>query len=678
MGSLPPHIRTILCMVDPSPSTSLVIAWSAHLAQRTGAELCLFHAINKPRDQLHPTVEFERSRDLSTYQEKTKTAIEALVPALEIPWRLETALGDPAEAVTDFCHHHPVDLIVAGSAGVNFLKRLFMGTVVERLTRMVACPVLVLRPGKGPPDKPMNFAVCCDLSEVDRPLTRWGGFLARVLEGRLSLLNVMESAVNEDVVEPSSAPYGQVQQMLQDKLGERLRQAARKIIGPEVDLQVHQSTVPTADGLLDLVAQYAVDLVIVGVRHHSAIGKLVVGSTTEALLRKAPCHVLTVPAPLTVPKSAVDPEAIGFQLHATGVVSDLRYLEHRSDADHAENHHRLDAVHEMLDRLQGGLPLIRIAPRLATEGELEGVHAAVYIQKIQDTAQRAYSQLTPDTYACSASYKVASLAAGGVLAGIDAVVAGKVQNALILARPPGHHAEAARAQGFCLFNNTAIGARYARHRLGMDRVLIVDWDLHHGNGTQHIFEDDPTVLYFSSHQYPLFPGTGHLLEVGRGRGEGYTVNVPLRKGLGDGELAFLYQKLLVPIALTYKPDLVLVSAGFDLHKKDPLGKMKLTPVGFSTLTRIAMEISAACCQSRLVLVLEGGYHQQALAESVKAVLAEMCDQTHCNVVQMAAKANRRRVAPIIHRCTEVMKQYWPCLQETADFGAVRKQRLGLG
>lgn len=676
MGSQIPGIGSILCMVDLSAAAKAVIEWSARFAQRTGAELRLFHAINMPSDQLHPSVEFERSDDLQHHRAESRKRIEALVPDLDIPWRLEIVPGDPAESATDYCRRHPIDLIVNGSMGITRLKRLFMGTVVERMARMVACPMLVLRPTDHMSDAIRRVGVCCGLSPVHLPLIQWGGRIADYLDAELVLLNAMESAVNADMVDPTTAPYGQVQELLQSRLKEKLIAMAADVVDPPVAIDAHLTAGSAKDELSELVKRRSIDLVVVGVRHHTAIGKLMVGSTTEMLLRKAPCHVLTIPIPLVGREGVEGAKAADATESPTGVVWDMRYLAHRSDAEHAENHHRLDTVYALLDRLKNTLPLYRIAPRPATEEELRWVHSAAYVRRIQATAGQAYTQLTADTYACADSFAAATLAAGGVIAAIDAVVSRKVANAFVLARPPGHHAEARRANGYCLFNNIAIGAQYARRALGLNKVLIVDWDLHHGNGIQHIFEHDPTVLYFSTHQYPLFPGTGHHLEVGRGQGEGFNINVPLRKGLGDADYAGLYKRLLVPVAREFQPDLVLVSTGFDIHKKDPLGGMKLTPHGFCALTRIVMEISESCCRGRLVLVLEGGYHRKALADSVKAVLEELCRKTHCDVDRLAVGASHRRAEQSIKRCREVMKQYWPSLLKTNQAARAQTRNRG--
>ena len=346
---------------------------------------------------------------------------------------------------------------------------------------------------------------------------------------------------------------------------------------------------------------------------------------------------------------------------SVAVVQDPRFLAHLRDGGQLESHKRLEQIHSMLENLNGSLPLTALAARTATQADLEMVHTAAYIQQVAQTAHHSHSRLTADTYACAESYAVAALAAGGVMSAIDAVVAGPIMSAFVLARPPGHHAEAGRAAGFCLFNNVALGAKYARTVMGLSKVLIVDWDVHHGNGIQHIFEQDPSVLYFSTHQYPLYPGTGHFVEVGRGGGEGFNINVPLKKGMGDGEFVALYNKLLKPVALAFRPDLVMVAAGFDIHKKDPLGRMKASEIGFAGLTRIIKGIAADCCQGRLVLVLEGGYHEKSLADSVQAVLAELCGKTCTDVDYLCSQASQRRIKPIIARCTHVLERFWPCL-----------------
>ena len=228
--------------------------------------------------------------------------------------------------------------------------------------------------------------------------------------------------------------------------------------------------------------------------------------------------------------------------------------------------------------------------------------------------------------------------------------------------PRGHHAERSRAMGYCLLNAVAVGAVHARRTLGLDRVLVVDWDVHHGNGTQHAFEKDPSVLFFSMHQYPHFPGTGHFTETGIGPGEGYTVNAPMPKGCGDEAYAELMASLLGPVAGQFKPDLILVSAGFDSHRDDPLGAMTMTCAGFAGLTRILMDLARDLCRSRLVLCLEGGYHHQALAESVLSVLDELAGAGPTDLPEPGSRSESRRVARVRKRVVSVHRSFWKDLR----------------
>jgi acetoin utilization deacetylase AcuC-like enzyme len=230
-----------------------------------------------------------------------------------------------------------------------------------------------------------------------------------------------------------------------------------------------------------------------------------------------------------------------------------------------------------------------------------------------------------DTPVCSKSYEVARLAAGGVLVAVDAVVAGQVRNAFCTARPGGHHAMPGRGMGFCLFNHVAIAARYAQRQHGLERILIVDWDVHHGNGTQAIFYDDPTVLFFDIHQNHFYPRTGAMAERGVGRGLGFTVNVPLEAGLGDDLYRLAIRDKLLPAAREFRPDLLLVSAGFDAYKHDVLGRMKVTPRGFAELTRMLKAVAREQCRDRLVAVLEGGYNLEGLADCVEAHIRTLAE-----------------------------------------------------
>jgi acetoin utilization deacetylase AcuC-like enzyme len=224
--------------------------------------------------------------------------------------------------------------------------------------------------------------------------------------------------------------------------------------------------------------------------------------------------------------------------------------------------------------------------------------------------------LDPDTHVSAHSYDVARLATGGVLAAVDAVMAGKARNAFVASRPPGHHALPERAMGFCLLNHVAIATRYVREKYGVQRVLIVDWDVHHGNGTQDVFYTDASVFYFSTHQYPFYPGTGAASETGEGPGRGNTLNVPLPARSGDAEIIGAFREQLLPAAEAFRPEFIFISAGFDAHQQDPLAQLQVTEAGYATLTRIVMDIAARFASGRIVSVLEGGYNLEALARSV--------------------------------------------------------------
>jgi len=312
----------------------------------------------------------------------------------------------------------------------------------------------------------------------------------------------------------------------------------------------------------------------------------------------------------------------------TGIVRDDRYLRHGAGFFHPESPQRLEALHAMLDLPDMAEKFTMIPPRYATHEEIALVHSPSYIDWIAQTEGQPCCTLDPDTQTTADSYDTAKLAVGGVLNAVDAIMDGRVDNAFALIRPPGHHADADHAAGFCIFNNVAIAARYALGRHQLSRILIADWDLHHGDGTQTIFYGDPKVLYFSAHQYPAYPGTGSILDLGHGDGLRYTINVPLKAGSDNAMYVKAFRSILLPVARQFQPELILLSAGFDIHHQDPLGDMKVTPSGFAALTRILLDIADACCQGRCLAVLEGGYHIAGLTESVKAVLLEMRDETH--------------------------------------------------
>jgi acetoin utilization deacetylase AcuC-like enzyme len=300
-----------------------------------------------------------------------------------------------------------------------------------------------------------------------------------------------------------------------------------------------------------------------------------------------------------------------------GYVYDPIYLEHET-GDHPENSRRLISVMSHLERTEMLDKLILLQPRPASQSELESTHTANYISEIKASSKNGGGWLDPDTIVSSRSYDAALYAAGGFINAIDSVCSRKVDKAFALVRPPGHHAIEDQAMGFCIFNNIAIGANYALNKLGMDRILIVDFDVHHGNGTQRTFYNNSEVFYFSTHQYPFFPGTGSIEETGNGKGKGYTLNFPMKAGWGDEEYIKIFNEILVPAARRFQPKIILVSAGFDCHWADRLAMIQVSLTGLVQLISVLRNLADELCEGRLVFTLEGGYNLQVIAASVKA------------------------------------------------------------
>ena len=360
----------------------------------------------------------------------------------------------------------------------------------------------------------------------------------------------------------------------------------------------------------------------------------------------------------------------------TGIVKDPRYAGHCMGPGEPECPERLDVLYALLEEPEIGDRVSIIPPRRAEATELARVHTERHIRRLEATAGQRPTYLDEDTRTAPLSNEAALLAAGGLCRAIEAVDTGAVDNAFALVRPPGHHAERQAARGFCLYNNVAIGARYAQKTLKRDRILVVDWDLHHGNGTQHCFEEDPSVLFFSTHRAFTYPHSGRLREVGKGRGKGYTINVPLLPGFGDGDYLCLFEYLLKPVALAFKPDLILISAGFDIHADDPLGGMRVTPQGFAALTRLMLDIADECCEGKLVLALEGGYDLNGLKASVREVLREMTALRHTDLSSVRASANSRMCRYVIWRVRRMHGKYWPILSgPNGDAAAGMPSRL---
>jgi len=296
-----------------------------------------------------------------------------------------------------------------------------------------------------------------------------------------------------------------------------------------------------------------------------------------------------------------------------------RFAEHLTPPGHPERPERADVLDAVATRWRERAEIV--SPRAATREQLLRVHDADYVRRISETAGRS-TRLDADTYTSPESYEVALLAAGAAIDAVERVMGGSHRAAAALVRPPGHHAERDRAMGFCLFNNVAVAAAHARAN-GAAKVAIVDYDVHHGNGTQHIFEHDPSVLYISTHQFPYYPGTGAADEIGVGKGEGFTVNLPLEAGSVDDDYQAVFDAVVVPVLNQFEPDLLIASAGFDAHERDPLGGMRVTTPAFAAMTLALRQVAEECCRGRMVAVTEGGYDLHALAASLDVVLDAM-------------------------------------------------------
>ncbi len=291
------------------------------------------------------------------------------------------------------------------------------------------------------------------------------------------------------------------------------------------------------------------------------------------------------------------------------------FLTHETGDWHPENKQRLIYLLKVLRNSEIWDKLIHLKPRLATFEEIALIHSPKYIEKVKALGS---GYLDPDTYVSKNSLEVARYAVGAILEAVDKCSEGAIRRAFCAVRPPGHHAEVSRGMGFCIFNNVAIGARYAQGK-GYKRVFIIDFDVHHGNGTQHIFEEDDSVFFFSTHQYPYYPGSGSEREKGTGKGTGFTYNVPLYAGSGDREYIQIYQDILPGLIEKFSPDIILVSSGFDLHTRDPLASMRVTNDGLRAIVKSILTASS----KPVIFTLEGGYDLTALSDGVKITLEEM-------------------------------------------------------
>jgi acetoin utilization deacetylase AcuC-like enzyme len=333
------------------------------------------------------------------------------------------------------------------------------------------------------------------------------------------------------------------------------------------------------------------------------------------------------------------------------LLSDPRFFRHRSSAYHPERPERLDAANAAIERAQAslGLTFAPLEPREATPGELTRIHDPEFI-RWAETLRGRDGYIDADTYVSPESIATASLAAGGCVAMVDALIDGPIKRGIALVRPPGHHARPRQAMGFCLFNNVALAAAEARRR-GLERIAIVDWDVHHGNGTQEAFYDDPHVLYVSAHQFPFYPGTGEVTERGEAEGAGYTINVPLTAGGGDGIYRGVFERVILPALGEYRPELVIVSAGFDASARDPLAEMSLSPEAFGWMARALRRVADASAGGRILLALEGGYDLVALESGLLSATGGMCLGNAVDIARVVDHEN-------IDRASNVAKQTW--------------------
>jgi len=344
------------------------------------------------------------------------------------------------------------------------------------------------------------------------------------------------------------------------------------------------------------------------------------------------------------------------------VVRDERFKRHLDQVPHLESARRMTAINSALEHPSLEGRWLEAAPRLASPEELALVHTPEHIARVAASAGQALTSFDLDTQASPLSYEVARLAAGAVFSLLDGIMANQACRGIALVRPPGHHAEPDRPMGFCLFNNVALGANYLRRKYGLRRIMIVDIDAHHGNGTQAAFWDSDEVLFVSFHQFPAFPGTGNAGEVGRGKGEGFTVNVPLSRGLGDRDLARTIYFLLNPLGREFQPEIILVSCGFDLYWHDPLTQMKVTPEGYALITSFLLDMAERFCGGRLAFVLEGGYSLKGIRECGLRVLQELCGLTAFSTKDK----DRIRWADaskldLLKKVSRIHKKYWTIL-----------------
>jgi acetoin utilization deacetylase AcuC-like enzyme len=344
------------------------------------------------------------------------------------------------------------------------------------------------------------------------------------------------------------------------------------------------------------------------------------------------------------------------------VVDDPRFALHLDHICHLESPKRFEAFQRALAHpsVAGRWHSLMIEP--AEREQLLWVHTAPYLDRLEKTAGRQLVTLDMDTQTTARSWEVACLAVGGVFRLMDGICDGRALRGIAAVRPPGHHAEADRAMGFCLLNNTALAARYLQKIHGLGRILIVDLDAHHGNGTQAVFYEDDTVLYVSTHGFPAYPGTGNFGEIGRGPGKGFTVNIPFAKGAGDRDFICAIRRIIAPLAHQYKPDFILISLGFDLYRHDRLGGMNVSPEGYGTLTAMLLQIAEWECAGRIAFILEGGYSVKGIEDCGLRFLQHLCAVDRGNRDASELWHPRSTFTPsAVAKAIEVQRPFWPCL-----------------
>ncbi len=331
------------------------------------------------------------------------------------------------------------------------------------------------------------------------------------------------------------------------------------------------------------------------------------------------------------------------------------YKAHRmANSQHPEHPGRIKAVWDVLKEAGLTERMETITPKAVNDEQILRVHTPKHIEILNMISrQDGMMMIDQDTYALPESPHIARLSAGGIVSAVDAVMTGRADNALAAVRPPGHHATPTRAMGFCILSNIAIAARQAQVVHGAKKVMIVDYDVHHGNGTQDVFYDDESVLFVSTHQYPFYPGTGAIQDIGHGAGDGTTLNIPLRAGHGDSSYKTIYEKVLRPAAKRFQPDIILVSAGFDAHHVDPIAMMRLTHPGYAYLTRELTQLANELCDGKIIFAMEGGYDVLALAHGMRNIAHVLLGEDEISDYYGEANGRDPDIEPLVEQLLEI-------------------------